>query len=69
MKLKGRQMARALLGYVGNHNEQTLALEVARLRRRVTELESELAELRHSNHADLDRELHRFSEAAEPALA
>jgi hypothetical protein len=62
-------MARALLGYVGNNNEQTLALEVARLRRRVTELESELAELRHSNHADLDSELHRFSEAPEPALA
>jgi hypothetical protein len=61
-------MARALLGYVGNSNEQTLALEVARLRR-VTELESELAEVRHTNHADLDSELHRFSEATEPALA
>lgn len=62
-------MARALLGYVGNNNEQALALEVARLRRRVTELESELAELRHTDHAELDRELHRFSEATEPALA
>ncbi|PZS15896.1 MAG: hypothetical protein DLM57_11815 [Pseudonocardiales bacterium] len=57
-------MARALLGYVGNNNEQALAVEVARLRRRVAELESELAELRHTNHAELDRELHQISEAA-----
>jgi hypothetical protein len=62
-------MARALLGYVGISNEQALALEIARLRRRVTELESEITELRNTNHADLDRELHRFAEAAEPALA
>jgi hypothetical protein len=62
-------MARALLGYVGNNNEQTLALEVARLRRRVTELESELSEVRRTNHAELDLELHRISEAAAPALA
>lgn len=62
-------MARALLGYVGNDNQQTLALEVARLRRRVAELESELARLRNANHAELDRELHRISEASEPALA
>ena len=62
-------MARALLGYVGFSNEQTLALEIARLRRRVTELESEITELRSTNHADLDRELHRFAEAVEPALA
>lgn len=62
-------MARALLGYVGNSSEQALAMEVARLRRRVTELETEIADLRNTNHADLDRELHRFAEAAEPALA
>jgi cell division protein FtsB len=62
-------MARALLGYVGNSSEQALAMEIARLRRRVTELETEIADLRNTNHADLDRELHRFAEAAEPALA
>jgi hypothetical protein len=60
-------MARALLGYVGTNNEQVLALEVARLRRRVTELESQLAEAR-EEHVELDIDLHRFAEAAEPAL-
>ncbi|HEY8826698.1 MAG TPA: hypothetical protein VIM17_02945 [Jatrophihabitantaceae bacterium] len=62
-------MARALLGYVGNTNEQVLVLQVARLRRRVAELENELEELRNTNHAELESELHRISEAAEPALA
>jgi hypothetical protein len=62
-------MARALLGYVGNSNEQTLALEVARLRRRIADLEKEIADLRDDNHATLDLELHRISEAAAPALA
>lgn len=62
-------MARALLGYVGSSNEQALALEIARLRRRVDELESQLAELRNSAHVvALDLELHRIAEAAEPAL-
>ena len=62
-------MARALLGYVGNGNEQALVLEVARLRRRVAELETQVAELRESTHAEIDLELHRIAEAAEPALA
>jgi cell division protein FtsB len=62
-------MARALLGYVGNSNEQTLALEVARLRRRIADLEKEIADLRDDNRATLDMELHRISEAAAPALA
>jgi hypothetical protein len=61
-------MARALVGYVGTNNEQVLALEVARLRRRVTELESELADLRSEHRAELDLELHRIAQAAEPAL-
>jgi cell division protein FtsB len=61
-------MARALMGYVGSPGEQTLALEVARLRRRITELEAENARLR-ENSAELDLELHRFAETAEPALA
>jgi cell division protein FtsB len=60
-------MARALLGYVGNttNNEQVLAMQVARLRRRVAELEAELAELRASRHAELDIELHELHSIAE----
>jgi hypothetical protein len=61
-------MARALMGYVGSAGEQVLALEVARLRRRVTELEEENARLRETG-AELDLELHRIAESAEPALA
>jgi hypothetical protein len=61
-------MARALVGYVGTNNEQVLAFEVARLRRRVSELETELANLRDGSHVELDLELHRMAEAAEPAL-
>jgi hypothetical protein len=62
-------MARALLGYVGSStNEQVLALEVARLRRRVAELQAEIADLRASGHVELDFELHRIAEAATPAL-
>lgn len=58
-------MARALVGYVGTNNEQVLALEVARLRRRVAELETELAEERERAHAELDLDLHRLAEAHE----
>ena len=61
-------MARALLGYVGNSSEQSLLLEVARLRRRVTDLEAEVADLRESNHVELDLELHRIAEVSEPVL-
>jgi len=65
-------MARALVGYVGTNNERILAIEVSRLRHRVAELEAELAELRETAHVELDaelqRELHRIAEAAEPAL-
>jgi hypothetical protein len=61
-------MARALLGYVGNSTEMLLTLEVSRLRRRVAELETELAEVRESGHAELDLELHRIAEVSEPAL-
>jgi hypothetical protein len=66
-------MARALLGYVGSASEQTLSLEVVRLRRRVQELEHEIAELRAAPQQTmdpaLDLELHRLAENAEPALA
>lgn len=61
-------MARALLGYVGSANEQLLTVEITRLRRRVAELESELAELRERPHSELEIELHRIAESAEPAL-
>jgi hypothetical protein len=61
-------MARALVGYIGTNNDRILALEVARLRRRVAELESELAELREASRAEFDLELHRIAEGAEPAL-
>ena len=63
-------MARALLGHVGMPNEHALAYEVARLRRRIAELESELEQLReHGSEAVLDLELHTLAEAGEPALA
>lgn len=59
-------MARALVGYVGSgRNEQVLALEVARLRRRVAELEAELTEAREREHAELDLDLHRLAETHE----
>jgi uncharacterized protein YigA (DUF484 family) len=64
-------MARALLGHVGLPNEQLLAFEVARLRRRVAELEAELAEARrHATEFDMTSiELHQLAEDAQPALA
>jgi hypothetical protein len=65
-------MARALLGHLGTQNEQVLALEVARLRRRVSELEAQVASLRAKDSdttAELDLELHRIAEVAEPVLA
>lgn len=61
-------MARALVGYVGTNNERVLALEVGRLRRRVAELEDQLAEARASRPAEIEIELHRLAESAEPAL-
>lgn len=66
-------MARALLGYIGSGSEQALSLEVVRLRRKVQELEDELADLRASHRSaldpTLDLELHRLAEDAQPALA
>ena len=62
-------MARALVGYVGsNSNEQVLAAEVARLRRRVSDLESELADVRERQHAEIDLDLHRFRRSSKPDL-
>ena len=65
-------MARALMGYVGSPGDRALAFEVTRLRRRVSELEAEVAQLRQqptAATAELDIELHRIAEVAEPALA
>ena len=62
-------MARALLGYVGTGSDQNLSFEVIRLRRRVAELENELAELRASHRAELELELHQLSEDAQTVLA
>lgn len=62
-------MARALLGHIGPGQEHILALEIARLRRRVEELEAEVAQLRQRDHSEMDMELHRLAEAAQPALA
>jgi cell division protein FtsB len=66
-------MARAILGHVGPASDQILAFEIARLRRRVAELETEVADLRARtatlDSGSLDLELHRIAEAHEPALA
>ncbi|WP_375501230.1 hypothetical protein [uncultured Jatrophihabitans sp.] len=65
-------MARALMGHVGTSNEHILTFEVTRLRRRVAELEAELAELRTEHTGDLDLrdlELHNLTGSAEPVLA
>jgi hypothetical protein len=64
-------MARALMGHVGTQGDQAvLAYEVARLRRRVSELEAEVAQLRkQASRTELDLELHRMAQTAEPALA
>ena len=62
-------MARALMGHIGPAKDQLLAFEVVRLRRRIAELEAEVTRLRDTRTADLDLELHRIAETAEPALA
>lgn len=61
-------MARALLGYVGTGSDPVLAMEVARLRKRVAELETELVALRERPHDELDLELHHIARATAPAL-
>jgi phage shock protein A len=61
-------MARALYGHTGSTDAQ-LALEVARLRRRITELETEVDQLRAALSDDeLSRELRELA-ASSAALA
>jgi 50S ribosomal subunit-associated GTPase HflX len=60
-------MARALLGHVGSPGEQVLAYEVARLRRRVSELEAEVARL--TEQRTIELELNRIAEASSSAAA
>lgn len=62
-------MARALLGHVTTSNEHALAYEVARLRRRVAELQNEIEQLRQPSTEAMDLELHAMAEQSEPALA
>jgi len=60
--VKGRHMARALLGHLPNTADLHLIEEVARLRIRVRDLEAELAEVRASHEASqLLDELHRLT--------
>jgi hypothetical protein len=60
--VKGRHMARALLGHLPNAADRYLVEEVARLRSRVRDLEAELAEVRASHEASqLLDELHRLT--------
>jgi hypothetical protein len=59
-------MARALLGHVGSSGDQALAYEVVSLRRRVRELEAEVARL--TEQRSIELELHHIAEV-EPALA
>jgi phage shock protein A len=61
-------MARALYGHTGSTDEH-LVLEVARLRRRITELETEVDQLRAALSDDeLSRELRELA-ASSAALA
>ena len=63
--VKGRHMARALLGYLPTSSDRYLAEEVARLKGRVRALEAELAELKASQESEqLLDEFHRITSGA-----
>jgi hypothetical protein len=63
-------MAKALLGYVGTVPDRRLVDEVAFLRSRVRDLETEVERLRTENQtSELERGLRQLSELPEPALA
>jgi hypothetical protein len=63
-------MAKALLGYVGAVPDRRLMDEVTFLRRRVRDLEAEVARLRtERDTSDLEQGLRQLSELPEPVLA
>jgi len=63
-------MAKALLGYVGAVPDRRLMDEVTFLRRRVRDLEAEVARLRTEQEtSDLEKGLRQLSELPEPVLA
>jgi hypothetical protein len=63
-------MAKALLGYVGAVPDRRLVDEVAFLRSRVRDLETEVERLRTENQtSELERGLRQLSELPAPALA
>jgi hypothetical protein len=63
-------MAKALLGYVGAVPDRRLVDEVAFLRSRVRDLETEVERLRTERQtSELERGLRQLSELPEPALA
>lgn len=63
-------MAKALLGYVGAVPDRRLVDEVAFLRSRVRDLETEVELLRTERQtSELERGLRQLSELPEPALA
>ena len=63
-------MAKALLGYVGTVPDRRLVDEVAFLRSRVRDLETEVELLRTERQtSELERGLRQLSELPEPALA
>jgi hypothetical protein len=63
--VKGRDMARALLGHLPTSADRYLVEEVARLRGRVRDLETELSELKAARESDqLLHELHRITSDA-----
>ena len=63
--VKGRHMARALLGHLPNVADRHLVEEIARLRGRVRDLEAEIAEMKAARQAEqLLDELHRITSDA-----
>jgi hypothetical protein len=61
-------MARALYGYIGESPRQ-LSDEVSRLRRRVRDLEAEIAALHAQREDDINRELRELGSVPQPVLA
>ncbi|HST66094.1 MAG TPA: hypothetical protein VLM05_12970 [Mycobacteriales bacterium] len=68
--MEAHEMAKALLGYVGAVPDRRLVDEVAFLRSRVRDLETEVERLRTERQTnDLERGLRQLSELPEPVLA